>query len=367
MKKLYFKLLICVIIVLSVGCLAVGCNTTSNLGHYDHLVTFNYNYGNMDADCPEQYLGVLDGSKIVIQPGYSAEFKLGSVVGYSIEGWYTARYDEDGNPIKDENGVVLLDAKWDFKTQTVTEDITLYAKLLKDVKLNIVERGTGTVVTTYEGRASESMEKPQINPKKSGWTFTGKYYAGESGEDEFEWPHRFGEADENVYVEFIEGDWNIVRTAKELNSALRNNNKAICLLNDITYDGDTAWVSRSYNGTLNGNGHKISGISVNLSWFKGVSNYSGVFSSLGAKANIYNVTFENVDVTFESSSSVVGIKVALFADDIADGAVLNNVTVSGVLKYKGYGGLVSGTAFANTNNSTTISDCDYSQVNIEES
>ena len=38
-----------------------ACGGKSEEKPYDFLVTFNYNVGNLEADCPDQYLGVMEG------------------------------------------------------------------------------------------------------------------------------------------------------------------------------------------------------------------------------------------------------------------------------------------------------------------
>lgn len=364
-KKTKLKLLICVLIALAFGCIAVGCNGENIKGHYDHLVTFNYNFGNMDANCPDQYLGVLDNSLIAIQPGYSDKFSEYTVNGYFIEGWYTAKADIEGNPIIGDDNVVELDRKWDFKTQRVTEDITLYANLVRKPVLSIIDRGSGKVLSEIESLPGAKRDRPTLDPQKEGYSFTGVYYAESTGEREFVWPYTFGTENEEVYVEFIEGEWTVVNTVAEFNRAI-GQNKNIYLAKDLDYS-NSAWVMRSFNGTINGNGHKISGITMTITPDKTTKVYAGVFNVLREKANIYDVTFENVDVTYNSNSTAVGISVALFASEIRDGAQMSNVTISGTLRYKSYGGAVEGYALAVINDSQQITDCDYSQVIIEES
>lgn len=351
--------------MLAFGCIAVGCNNETSKGHYDYLVTFNYNFGNMDANCPEQYLGVLENSLVAIQPGYSDDFREYTVNGYFIEGWYTAKSDDEGNPIVGEDKIVQLDKKWDFKTQRVTQNITLYANLMKKPVLSIIDRDTGTVLSEIESLPGAKRDRPTIDPKKEGYSFTGVYYAQATGDEEFVWPYVFGTQNEEVYVEFIQGDWTVVNTASELNRAI-GQNKNIYIAKDIDYS-DTAWIMRSFNGTINGNGHKITGITMVITPDKTTKVYAGIFNVLREKANIYDITFENVDVTYNSNATAVGISVALFAAELREGATMNNVTVSGTLKYKSYGGAVEGYAFAAINNSQSVTDCDFSQVNIEES
>ena len=75
----------------------IACDEQSQEKKYDHLVTFNYNIGNLGDAIDNQYLGVMDGSIVAIKPGYSDAYKEASLKDYYIEGWYTAKTDSDGN------------------------------------------------------------------------------------------------------------------------------------------------------------------------------------------------------------------------------------------------------------------------------
>lgn len=363
MKKAYLKLLLCLAIVIVVGTIAVGCNHLDRGGGYDHLVTYNYNFGNLDANCPDQFVGVKDGALLLLQPGdEDGHLAKHEVAGLYLEGWYLAKLDEEGNPIKDENNFVLLDRKWDFARDTVTEDITLYANLVKRIKLEFVDRATGDVLNTIMEVPGAVRSEPKIAPKKDGHTFTGKYYANEEGEETFAWPHTFGDTDEKVYVDFIEGKWNIVRTARELRSAMIANAN-VYLANDIDF-ADEDWITSDYTGEFNGNGHKISNISVLAQQNRGCNMYSAIFSVLRSTAYIHDVEFENVVMTYETWMDIAGIKLALFASEIKNGARLKNVKVGGELHYSDRSGSLTVCEWAtNSIDQIDIVDCVYNVTN----
>lgn len=366
MKKAYLKLLLILAIVIVIGMVAVGCNRLDRSGGYDHLVTFNYNYGNMDANCPDQFVGVKDGSLLLLQPGEHTKLPEHEVEGLYLEGWYLPKVDEDGNPIKNEENIVLLDRKWNFEEDVVTEDITLYANLVKRIKLEYVDRATGEVLSSIVETPGAVRPEPQIAPKKDGYTFTGKYYANETGDELFSWPHTFGETDEKVYVEFIEGKWNIVRTASELKNALRNN-KNVYLANDIDY-ADAQWTTYDYAGEFNGNGHKVSNISVIAEQEKGFDTYSALFNMLKATANIHDVEFENIVMTYQMRMDIAGIKIALFSAEIEAGAKLTNVKVGGELRYEDRSGSLTISDWAtNSIDQIDIVNCEYNVTKINSS
>lgn len=366
MKKAYLKLLLILAIVVVIGMVAVGCNSLDRSGGYDHLVTFNYNYGNMDANCPDQFVGVKDGSLLLLQPGDHQKLPKHEVEGLYLEGWYLPKVDEDGKPIKNEDNIVQLDRKWDFEEDVVTEDITLYANLVKRIKLEYVDRATGEVLSSIDEVPGAIRPEPQIAPKKEGYTFTGKYYANETGDELFSWPHTFGETDVKVYVEFIEGKWNIVRTANELKIALRNNQN-VYLANDIDY-ADAKWTAYDYAGEFNGNGHKVSNISVVAEQEKGFETYSALFNTLKATANIHDVEFENVVMTYQMRMDIAGIKIALFSAEMETGAKLTNVKVNGELRYEDRSGSLTISDWAtNSIDQIDIVNCEYNVTKINSS
>ena len=88
LRCLLLSALLLLLCAVGTACRGIG---DSGEAPYDHLVTFDYNYGNLEANCPTQYLGVRDGGLVSIQPGYSDAFTLYEIKGHYLEGWYTAK------------------------------------------------------------------------------------------------------------------------------------------------------------------------------------------------------------------------------------------------------------------------------------
>lgn len=78
--------LLCGVLFLVTVLLLSSCGEKQKEKSYDFRVTFNYNTGNLDVNCPNQYLGVKKGGLVGIQPGFNDDFKLVSVTNYYIEG-----------------------------------------------------------------------------------------------------------------------------------------------------------------------------------------------------------------------------------------------------------------------------------------
>lgn len=320
------------VLLLMLLLLLPSCGEQKTEQPYDCLVTFNYNIGSLDVTCPDQYLGVKAGSVVGIQPGFNDDFPLNHVDGYYVEGWYTAQTQADGTPATDaQTGQVLLGRKWNFETDSVSADTVLYANLIRQSTLSFVDIGTGDVIKTLTGTPGGQQSEliSVLAPKKDGYTLVG-YYADAEKTTRFQWPFTYAEGDKVVYVEFIEGVWTIADSAETFMRGIAGN-KDIYVTADIDFS-EANWVTTSYNGTLQGNGHKLTGLTLRKEGNKNVTSGFGLFTVLGAKAHISNLTLEDVRMTFTAALGGA-YDVAPLADEIKAGARLDSVTMTGSLTY----------------------------------
>lgn len=309
-----------------------SCGKQQTEQPYDCLVTFNYNIGTMAVTCPDQYLGVKTGGVVGIQPGFNDDFPLNHVEGYYVEGWYTAKTQADGTPETDaQTGQVLLDRKWNFATDPVSADMVLYANLIRQSTLSFVDIETGAVIKTMTGTPGGQQGEliSVLAPKKDGYTLVG-YYTDTEKAERFQWPFTYAEGDTVVYVEFIEGTWTIADSAETFMRGIAGN-KDIYVTADIDFSG-VNWVTTSYNGTLQGNGHRLTGLTLRKEGNKNVTSGFGLFTVLGAKARISNLILEDVRLTFTATLGGT-YEVAPLADEIKAGAQLDAVTMTGSLTY----------------------------------
>lgn len=361
MKTKRSLLLVCALVVLTLCVVLSACNTSQAKPNYDYLVTFDYNVGTLDANCQTQYLGVKANSLVGLKPGSREDFKQYEASGYYLEGWYLPEKDSDGNVVVDETTqMVKLATKWNFETMRVNADITLYARLLRVPTMIFVDRETGEEVKRETGTPETRKVRPSsvAEPSKDGHTLY-DYYVAATGDEKFAWPYVFGTEDVTVYVKYIKGVWNIAKTEKEFaNFVVANKN--IYLDCDLDFSGMT-WTYSSYNAMLNGNGHTIKGITVTRNCNKYTLG-AGIFGTLGAKANIYDLVIEDATVNFNvklDNGEFVG---GFFAYEAKEGAKITNVKVSGTLNYN-YGANKTSTAYPwIAKDSSESKDCDYSGV-----
>ena len=255
--------------------------------------------------------------------------------GYHIEGWYTSKTETDG--------AVSYDGKWDFATDKVKVDengkvsyggktgednlVRLYARWSANVtyeyNVGYVDAENkyvkvGTVETEWGrsfGRAKYEIAK--LENDREGYTSLGRYYKydaeaangkGEELTDDF----AFEESKENVsldiVVDYIEGNFRVVREAKDITSnasADKDKNKMLFLMNDVDFGGKTVDFT-IYNG-VRGNGFTLSDFKVS------------VISYVGDKDG---------DPTAPDGSEAVRVEVSLFGD--MDGGEVKDVTFDNV-------------------------------------
>ena len=255
--------------------------------------------------------------------------------GYHIEGWYTSKTETDG--------AVSYDGKWDFANDKVKVDengkvsyggktgednlVRLYARWSANVtyeyNVGYVDAENkyvkvGTVETEWGrsfGRAKYEIAK--LENDREGYTSLGRYYKydaeaangkGEELTDDF----AFEESKENVsldiVVDYIEGNFRVVREAKDITSnasADKDKNKMLFLMNDVDFGGKTVDFT-IYNG-VRGNGFTLSDFKVS------------VISYVGDKDG---------DPTAPDGSEAVRVEVSLFGD--MDGGEVKDVTFDNV-------------------------------------
>ena len=263
--------------------------------------------------------------------------------GYHIEGWYRTK-------IVNDDGTVSYKDKWDFNVDRMTVDgVTLYARWMKNTthtyEVYYINPDTEeeVFVDKYTVVEGEEFDSDFVDTEVKGYTTIG--YLDENG---FEWDEEFthpgGDVDVavKVYLKLVVGDYAVVSTAREFNSAI-GSDENIYLLNDIDYDGDEVSFEK-YSGEIVGNGHKLYNLTIdydpnNLKGYiddlDGSKNhlYVSLFFELKG-ANIKDLSFENVSFVINVRlSKITNIVVAPFAI-LASDTKLENVSISGNIEVK---------------------------------
>lgn len=175
--------------------------------------------------------------------------------GYKLEGWYRTKTEE--------NGVTVYKDKWNFATdKTEGEELTLYAYWRKNIKFtyDVCYRGDDgklEVLGSYDVNEGDVF-KDLLNYASYRYGYTAIGFEDEDGNPwDTNFRHPGGEEDltVNVVVDYIEGEFALVRTADDLKASKSEN---IYLLNDIDFGGGDFGGFGNYNKIFRGNGHTIS-------------------------------------------------------------------------------------------------------------
>lgn len=331
MKK--FRLFGIILISALAAVFAVGC--AGSTAEYKNNVRVVYEleggvYKN-STRAVELYYGFARGGEYAIKSVEDVTTVKIERSGYHIEGWYTSKTETDG--------AVSYDGKWDFATDKVKVDengkvsyggksgddnlVRLYARWAAnvtyeynvgyvDAENKFVKVGTvSTNAGSTFGRAKYEIAK--LENGREGYTSLGRYFKydaeaangkGEELNDDF----AFEESKENVsldiVVDYIEGNFRVVREAKDITSnasADKDKNKMLFLMNDVDFGGKTVDFT-IYNG-VRGNGFTLSDFKVSVT------------SYIGDKDG---------DPTAPDGSEAVRVEVSLFGD--VDGGEVKDVT-----------------------------------------
>lgn len=260
--------------------------------------------------------------------------------GYHIEGWYQTK-------IENEDGTITYEDKWDFnKDKMDLKGVTLYAnweinRLYTYELYYKNESGEDVFLDSYEVKEGEVFYDLFMDNKDvEGYTKLG-YLDSEGNPWNDKFTHPGGDSDLaiKVYADLIEGEYTVVKTARQLKTAL-NRSENIYLMNDIDLDGSEINYD-SYSGIIQGNGYKITNFKIGyndsrtalegpLDDLKGSKDhlYVSLFFEL-KDATIMNVTFDNIIIDINTRNTQ--IKYIIFAPlaIISTNTKLENVSFTG--------------------------------------
>lgn len=296
--------------------------------------------------------------------------------GYFLAGWYrerTERTNEAGEPL-DEDGELtsvsgkpqgyIYDGYWDFDTDVFQLDhveykegeytMRLYAAWIPNYTYEFYEKTGGEWqkygTYTFNPLFQQTIPLPSWNtttgamdygqfPSLTGNTFVNAYTDAEMSEpvealEAVEWDREHGVAIDrvhSVYVEFKKGVWFQIDTAQQFANNLRSDGcyeiRANLDFEKVVWP--VAFSRGTFGGTIRGNGHTFSNISVKQD--NTSDTFGGLFGRITADAVFENVRFENLTYTLGAGSRLQGARFGLFAGELSQDATMTDVTVSGTL------------------------------------
>ena len=367
MKK---KILIILVIVLTLCTLAAcstGVDIDSILDEYPITVTIDYN-GGKDGESSSQRIQCKKDS-LLPRPGTTSFLSEPQLAGYEVGSYWKG--------VRGNDGELLLEKEWNFQTDRVTEDMTLFVIWQREKAITIIYGENNTQSYTFriiESATSSNVfnrnDLETVAPKWQGHTFYA-YYLDEDCTQELQYPYDYSANPvETLYTKYIEGNWKIVKGISDLIGIGANDNVWLDADIDLSsYKGNI--FPANYSGEFNGRGHVISNYAFSKSTSRGTTNcYAGLINILSATAYIHDVTFENFTLTVsfnESNNDGVANSIGLLAAVVQEGARIENVTLSGAINFDESASkrpIVCNGAYG-TYNGTTDFDETYSSLNYQ--
>lgn len=250
----------------------------------------------------------------IVEPGgtQNSQISAPTRTDMHVTAWYPVQLDTQGNPLKDGDGNYLLDdTPWDFSTMRLPDEegckLYLSAHWSMNYKL-VVDVGEEARAAGVENKEytdydeAGPVSQPGIAPSWAGHTFYYYFYLNDSQEEvrlraDSDWKQLIL-SDENptitIYVQWLEGDWTIVRTGSQLSYI--NIDEGNYILDANIDMNNTPLLFKDFTGIFEGNGYTISNVSGSISRETAAEQSLFTFSEGGC---IRNVTFVNLQCTVE--------------------------------------------------------------------
>ena len=286
---------------------------------------------------------------------------------YMLAGWFVNRQqtgtDEKGNPI------YSYSEPWDFDTRRLPVPVdgyytssdpvlTLYAVWVPLFEVQFYDRanpdGEPLKVKEFNPNDGIDLTIPQWDketgkmamgqfPTVKGKTFDKVYYdaaglkpvEGDAAVHSGTVNTVTGQAENAVlklYIDYTEGEWYHIYSAEQLTKNINLNGHYV-LHADLDFANLTwpaAFTTGTFSGSIEGNGHVIKNVSVLQKNYQKAA--YGLFGTLGADANLKDVSFEGITYTLQSGTRATAPAFGLFAGTLSGDATIENVTVKGTLQ-----------------------------------
>ena len=135
-----------------------------------------------------------------------------------------------------------------------------------------------------------------------------------------------------IYTTWMEGTWFRISTPKQFYDNARLGGSYL-IEADLDFSSalwPAVMSTGEFTGTIVGNGHTISGVTV-LQGDNSKIN-GGLFGVLSASSSVSDLKFENVTFRIVAGSRMQGTNYGLLAGTLHEGATLTNVTVTGTIE-----------------------------------
>lgn len=313
---------------------------------YKVAVTYDFQGGTYNNKTYTRIL-IRPDSKLPDPNADKGGVRIPSRTGYSFKGFYLPQTDSDGNVVKDSDGnVVVSDTAWDFANDSIeSKDVTLYAKWWDNYKV-VLHYGSDYSKTkeislqrNQDGSPTDLTASPL---RVDDFTFLSYNLVkdSENADTELaEFPYTWNSSAFNgtdvmdVWGKSLDGNYILVESKDDLHITYVGETTNYYLLNDIDmggaeYDDQNAQnrIPKSYSGKFVGNGHKISNFKMTMRAVDRSYDSFGLFRSLENGAEITDVTFENVSLSYDlSNANIQNYYLGLLAGQSSANVTVKNV------------------------------------------
>ncbi len=351
-RKIVLSILIALVATLGIFVFAacsddINEDTIKKRG-YKVAVTYDFQGGTVNNKGSVRLL-VKEDSRLPAPSKSGGGVGIPGKAGYSFKGFYLAETDEDGNVVRDADGnIIVSDTEWKFETGTVADkDVTLCAKWWDNYNV-VLHYGKDYANTTnidlprtVDGKATSLYESAF---RVKDYTFLSYNFVKNSTEDATalsKFPYDFstvaGDSLEiDVWGQSLDGNYQLVKEARDLSISSVGEEANFYLLNDIDmkdagYDDEksSTKIPKVYRGKFIGNGHTISNFTMKMKALDRTYENFGMFRMLESGAEITDVTFKDVKLSYEvSNTDITRYHVGIIAGQCAAGAVVKNVNIT---------------------------------------
>lgn len=331
MRLNFKKIFPLAVLALLAVCLLTACANDDVIGDlkdkgYVYRVTFDFCGGTAKENSSQLYY--VQSNSLIFAPGTeSTDTEAPILNGHHVKEYYVKETAADGTEIE---------RTWNFDTDRVTGDVTLYCRWATDFSVQIRYGEDNAEFSSVKVSDTDPTVSKFSSPRWSNHTLLGFYYDAEyTTPVTFPYVHAMNDDQpvETVYAKFIEGTYTVVTKASDLRTVSVGGK--YYLMNDIDMSSEPgATFPDSFSGEIIGNGHVISNLTVEKLQTR-TGEYYGLFNSLTKSAILKDVTFENlkVTVTLGETLNKKTVFVGLLAGGCDDATTLENVKVAGELVY----------------------------------
>ena len=296
---------------------------------YTNTVTIDL-MGGRSGERTELIQQVKDNSPIVEPGSQTLAGEAPTRSGYTFGGYFRGTEDENGN--------VTFGEEWNFATDRVTGDLTLYVRWLTNYSITVHygdDYASSYTVNVSQDRTG--VAQPVRSITISGQTvLDSAFYTNRADAEQkanaITFPYTPpGLSQENTVGELwantLEGVWRIVEDADDF---VIYDNTNIYLMTNIDFGGATLTFPEAYSGTFEGNGHVLSNFKVAQERGSSSTQSYGLFRELRASAVIRDITFKDVTYSAMLTNPIaMSYRAGVLAGYAASGAKVENVTIDG--------------------------------------